>query len=145
MASVSAGHISDTDPTGKEWVRGSNPRSPDQESRALPTEPPAFHVKRRSVLCSVTDVRVKWSLKWLGHSHLFHSSYNKYNIISSIISTLRWNTLWLGSHLGGLSKGQTAQIQHTVYPVYLTLVYCRLVGRLMVSSDFNSDLSMPRN
>ena len=31
---------------------------------------------------------------------------------------------------GGLSTGQTAQIQHTVYPAYLTLVCCGLVGAL---------------
>ena len=29
---------------------------------------------------------------------------------------------------GGLSTGQTNQIQHTVHPVYLILVCCRLVN-----------------
>ena len=33
------------------------------------------------------------------------------------------------SNQGGLSTGQTAQIQLTVHPVYLTLVCCGLVGR----------------
>ena len=35
----------------------------------------------------------------------------------------------IGSNQGGLSTGQTAQIRHTVHPVYLSLVCCGLVGR----------------